>query len=152
MTSLLALGGGALVGGSVPAMLSNAVLSTNNTGWVGYLSNLAGTLVLAWGASKVAKGPSGQHFSLGILAGGIGATIKRIIGDYSLLGSYGSQLGMGDYMASNWVTPQRMVDGLHSAMVQIPGGWAPTTIVAPAAGGKNAGMGSTGDLYGGALY
>ena len=49
------------------------------------------------------------------------------------LGQYTSQLGMGDYLVSNWVNPQRYVDALHSAQVQIPGGWAPTTVIQSAA-------------------
>lgn len=110
------------------------ILGNKNTGWFGYLSNLAGTFLLAWGASRFAKGKMGSTLTMGIVAGGIGQVISRAITDYSILGSYGQQLGFGDYMVSNWVTPQRMVDGLNSAQIEIPGGWAPTTMIAAPAG------------------
>lgn len=32
--------------------------------------------------------------------------------------------GLGNYMPSNWVTPQRMVNGLRSAMFQVPKGFS----------------------------
>jgi hypothetical protein len=34
-----------------------------------------------------------------------------------------SNLGMGDYIASNWVTPQIYADPNNSAMVVPPNGW-----------------------------
>jgi len=149
VTDLVALGGGAVVGGTLPTVATQAILGAKNSGAIGYLANLAATFVLAWGVNRFSKGKTGHTFSMGIIAGGIGSVIKRAITDYSILGSFGQQLGMGDYMVSNWVTPQRMVDGLNSAMVEIPGGgWgAPAMIAAPA--GAAGGMGCYGPpLYG----
>lgn len=144
---MLALGGGAVLGGTLPTVASQAVLGAKNTGWMGYLSNLAATFLLAWGAGRFVKGKQGSTLVMGIVAGGIGSVIKRAITDYSILGSYGQQLGFGDYMVSNWVAPQRMVDGLYSAEVQIPAGWAPTTIAAPMTSAGD-GMGMYAPLYG----
>jgi hypothetical protein len=52
------------------------------------------------------------------LAGGIGQVIARAIGDYTQFGQYLDGAGMGDYMASNWVTPQRLPDALNSAVAE----------------------------------
>lgn len=144
LTDLVALGGGAVVGGTLPTVATQAILGGKNTGVMGYAANLAATFLLAWGVNRFSKGKTGHTFSMGIVAGGIGSVIKRAITDYSILGSFGQQLGMGDYMVSNWVTPQRMVDGLNSAMVEIPNGWGPQMIAAPAANG----MGCYAPLYG----
>ncbi len=148
VTDLVALGGGAVVGGTLPTVATQAILGSKNNGFMGYAANLAATFVLAWGVNRFSKGKTGHTFSMGIIAGGIGSVIKRAITDYSILGSFGQQLGMGDYMVSNWVTPQRMVDGLNSAMVEVPNGWgAPAMIAAPA--GAAGGMGCFGPpLYG----
>ena len=144
VTDLVALGGGAVVGGSIPSIAAQAVLGSKNTGAIGYLSNLAATFALAWGVNRFARGATAKTFAMGIIAGGIGSVIKRAITDYSILGSFGQQLGMGDYMVSNWVTPQRMVDGLNSAQIEIPNGWGPQMIAAPA----QQGMGCYSPLYG----
>jgi hypothetical protein len=75
---------------------------------------LASTLLLTWAGGAFVRN---RAFPAGILAGGIGGLLKRIITDYSLVGSFGAQLGLGDYMVSNWVTPQRVIDGWNSAQV-----------------------------------
>ena len=114
------LGGGAVVGASVPKLASQAVLGSKNTGAMGYLANLAGTGLLAWAAHQFM--PRQRMFAVGILAGGIGQVISRVIGDYTSFGSYLNGAGMGDYMAANWVTPQLLPDALNSAMASNVGG------------------------------
>ncbi len=143
MTDLLALGGGAVVGGALPKVASQAILGSKNTGWMGYLANIAGTFVLSWGAHKFAKGPMGASFAKGILAGGIGQVLSRMISDYSLLGSYGTSLGLGDYMVSNFAAPQWLPDGLNSPMVTPPQGW----VYSPPAVPMGTGMGMYEALY-----
>jgi hypothetical protein len=86
------------VGGVGATQLPQLVLSTSNTGAIGYLANMAATGILAAAAHMLMKG--NKALVAGIIAGGVGATIKRIIGDYSLLGSYGASLGMGDYLTN----------------------------------------------------
>lgn len=94
----LSLGAGAVVGSVGATQLPQLVLTTSNTGAVGYLANLAATGILAAAAHMFMKG--NKALIGGIIAGGVGATIKRVIGDYSLLGSYGASLGMGDYLTN----------------------------------------------------
>jgi hypothetical protein len=107
------LGVGAVVGSSGSSALTQLVLGTSNTGAMGYGVNFLTTLVLSWVGSM---GPLRKFkgFAPGILAGGIGSLIRRVIADYSLLGGYTAQLGMGDYMVSNWVAPQRLISDFRS--------------------------------------
>ena len=52
---------------------------------------------------------------MGIVFGGAGSIIRRVIGDYSLLGSYSSQVGMGDYLMNfNYPIPQYLQPGQQS--------------------------------------
>ena len=110
-SDLFVLGGGALVGSALSSAGTQLVLGTSNTGAMGYVGNLAATLVLSWLGGMVTRN---RAFPAGILAGGIGSLMRRIIADYSLLGGSSAQLGMGDYMVSNWVTPQRLASDFRS--------------------------------------
>lgn len=136
MSELLVLGGGAVVGASVPKIASQAILGAKNSGVMGYAANLAGTGLLAWAANQFL--PRQRAFAVGILAGGVGQVIGRIIADYTQFGSYINQLGMGDYMASNFVSPQILPNALDSAMssngVQAP------VVVQSAGAGMPAGL------------
>jgi hypothetical protein len=107
------LGAGAVVGSAGSSGLSQLVLGVNNTGAMGYGVNLISTIILAFVGSM---GPFKRFrgFAPGILAGGIGSLMRRIIADYSLLGGYSASLGMGDYMVANWVTPQRLTADYRS--------------------------------------
>ena len=87
----------------------------------------------------------------GIIAGTAVEIILRLINDYTPFGSYVSGLGMGDYQAQAWLTPQVLVDPYKNAQIQWPGGLLaavtpPPAATMPAAVGVSAGMG---DLYGG---
>jgi hypothetical protein len=109
---------------------------------MGYAANLAAGAVLAFGVKSLMHNPKA---AASIFKGAVLQVVLRAIADYTPFGTYTSQLGMGDYMASNWVTPQRYVDGLNSAQVQIPGGWAPTQVIASSGVNANAmGAGSDG--------
>lgn len=110
-SDLFVLGGGAVVGGALSSAGTQLVLGASNTGIMGYTGNLVATLVLAWLGGMVIKN---RAFPAGILAGGIGSLMRRVIADYSLLGGYSQSLGMGDYMVSNWVTPQRLTSDFRS--------------------------------------
>ena len=137
-----------IIGGAVGSkLLTQAVLGSNNVGVFGYAGNAAATAVLAMLTHAFVKNPRVRD---GIIAGGAVQIVLRLITDYTPFGRYTAQLGMGDYIASNSVFPQRYLDALNSGMVDIPQpGWGGYPAVAPAA----AGMGS---LYGGngcsALY
>lgn len=110
-SDVFVLGGGALVGSSLSSAGSQLILGASNVGAVGYVTNLVATLVLSWLGGMVTRN---RAFPAGILAGGIGSLLRRIISDYSLFGGYTAQLGMGDYMVSNWVTPQRLASDFRS--------------------------------------
>ena len=109
---------------------AQAVLGTKNTGVMGYAGNAAAGGFLAWAAHAFLKK---LVVTQSILVGTAVQIFLRVIGDYSLIGSYSAQIGVGDYMVSNWVSPQRLPDP-KSAMVQIPQGWVPTTIVRSSSG------------------
>lgn len=144
-----------VIAGAVGSKLgAQMVLGSNNTGVMGYAGNLAVGGALALGTKALLK--NGKA-AAAIFSGAVVEVILRVISDYTPFGSYVSGLGMGDYFASNWVQPQRYVDALNSAQVQIPAGWAPTTVIQSAAppASMGAGMNGAGDsIYsgGGSLY
>lgn len=150
------LGAGAVVGSALSSAGTQLVLGTSNTGFVGYAGNLIATLVLSWLGSM---GPLRKFrgFSPGVLAGGVGALIKRIISDYSLFGGYTASLGMGDYMVSNWVTPQRLISDFRSLTDSNygQGQWglqsAPPALTISSSGVSTAGMGLDGSSGGGSV-
>jgi hypothetical protein len=146
----LAGGSGVLLGVVGTRTLPQLVLGASNTGPMGYAANAVTTGLLTWLAHMFVKN---RVFSASVLAGGVASIISRIISDYSLLGSFSSQLGLGDYMVSNWTQPQRLTDGLHSAMIsnngyQLPGSTAMVVGQGSAAGAAaGSGMGSYDSLY-----
>jgi hypothetical protein len=109
--------GVAIVGGAVGSkMATQLILSSSNTGWMGYLGNLVATLALGWGASKAFKD---KMISQGVVGGGIAQLAVRIISDQTPYGSYLAGSGVGDYQASAFLTPQRMMpNALNSAALE----------------------------------
>lgn len=107
------LGAGGLVGGSLPSAATQLVLGSSNSGALGYGVNLVATLVFSWVGGMFTRN---KAFPAGILAGGVGSLMRRIIADYSLVPgmNLGSSSGMGDYMISNWVNPPRLVSDFRS--------------------------------------
>lgn len=133
----LAGGTGVLAGVVGTRGIPQFFLGPNNTGMMGYAANAAAAALLTFLAHMFVKN---RVFSASVLAGGVAAIISRVISDYSLLGSYSAQLGLGDYMVSNWTQPQRLVDGLHSAMIE--NGYNPPMMVGQgSAAGAAAGTG-----------
>ena len=141
-----------LVGGGVgffgSKALTQMVMQSNNTGVTGYFGNAAATAALALVAQML---PPTRKFSPAIIAGGVLQLIFRMLTDNTQLGQVLSSAGMGDYQMQNFVTPQRLVDPLNSAQVEIPNGWggaAPIAIStaappgAPAPGMHPGGMSS----------
>lgn len=114
-------------------LLTQMVLGSNNTGVVGYAANAIAGGVLWFLAEKVMRNKDAAN---GIIAGTAVQIILRLINDYTPFGSYVSNLGMGDYQAQAFVTPQSLVDPYNSARISIPAGWgAPPAVVMPAAVG-----------------
>lgn len=121
-----------IIAGAIGSKLgAQMVLGSSNTGFMGYGANLAAGGLLAWAAKGVLKNDAAAK---GIFAGAVVQVVLRLITDYTPFGQYASLQGVGDYMASNWVTPQRYVDGLHSAQIEIPTGWGPAPLVMASSG------------------
>ena len=120
--------GAAVVGGAVGSkMATQVVLGASNTSWMGYLGNLVATGLLGWGAHVAFKD---KLISQMVIAGGIAQVIVRVIGDQTPYGSYLTGAGVGDYQASAFLTPQRMLDARINAALQQPN-WAsaPASVV-----------------------
>jgi hypothetical protein len=140
-----------IIAGAVGSRLgTNAVLGSKNTGFLGYGANLAAGGILAWIAKGVLKNAQAARE---VFSGAVVGVVLRLFSDYTPFGTYTSQLGMGDYLVSNWVAPQRYANALHSAQIEIPTGWAPTTVIQSAAPPAGSGGGMSGLYEGGAsLY
>lgn len=126
--------------------LPQLVLGSSNTGIMGYLANAASTALLTFAAHFAA--PRNTVLKASVLAGGAASILSRIIQDYSLLGSYSAQVGLGDYLMSDFLTPQTLTAGLQSAQLGKPS-WAAAAPAAVPVSVQGAGVG---DIYGGALY
>lgn len=144
-------GAGAVIGALGAPAITQAVLGTSNTGAMGYLGNAVATALLA-----VASGfalPRQKMLAMGIVFGGAGSIMRRVISDYSLLGSYSAQVGltgMGDYMMNfNYPIPQYLQPGNNRALTPYGGAPASIPINQNSAAGAS-GMGSS--LYGSRLY
>jgi hypothetical protein len=131
-------------------LLTQMVLGTNNTGMIGYAGNAVAGFGLWFLAAKVLKNAEGAK---GIISGAAVQIVLRLINDYTPFGQYVSQLGMGDYQAQAFVTPQVLVDPYNSARIKIPGAWLPPPAPAltPSSASAAVGIGAYGggDLYGG---
>jgi hypothetical protein len=122
--------------------LTQMVLTTSNTGIMGYGGNLVAAFLLSWAVKAFMKN---DKAAAAVLSGGMVEIVLRLIADYTPFGQYTANLGMGDYLSGvgnytkqNFLTPQRLVNGLKSAQLQTYNG-----------GGAAAGMG---DCYGSSLY
>lgn len=116
-------GAGVLTGVVATRGLPQLVLGASNTGPVGYLANAVATALTAFAAHMAF--PRNKVFAGSVVAGGAAAILSRIITDYSLLGSYSSQVsslsGMGDYVMNfNWPIPQYLQPG-NTRAIQPPG-------------------------------
>lgn len=133
----LALGSGAIVGGLGATSLPQMVLGASNTGPMGYLGMAAATALLATAGHFMFK--KNMMLTSGIIAGGAGALIKRIIGDYTPFGQYlnanAGASGLGDYLSGwNFTTPQ-IIGGPGNTQL----GQAGTIPVSVAGAGSGAG-------------
>jgi hypothetical protein len=111
--------GVSVVGGAVGSKLATqAVLGASNSGWLGYLGNLVATAALGFGASKVF---ADKIIAQGVVGGGIAQVVVRMIGDLTPYGSFLTGTGVGDYQASAFLAPQRMMpNALKSAALEQP--------------------------------
>jgi len=117
------------------------LLGANNVGLIGYAGNAAVGGVLWFIAEKFVHNKAAAN---GMIAGTAVQIVIRLINDYTPFGQYVSNLGVGDYQAQAFVTPQVLVDPYNSAQISIPAGWG-----APAALPAAAGAGLSGSIYDG---
>lgn len=133
-----------IVGAVGSKLLAQMVLGANNTGVVGYAANAIAGGAMWFVAEKVMHNKDAAN---GIIAGTAVEIILRLINDYTPFGSYVSGLGMGDYQAQAWLSPQVLVDPYKNATIQFPQGMLPAAVAMPAAVGVTSS--GVGDLYGG---
>jgi hypothetical protein len=122
------------------------VLQGKNTGLMGYAGNLAAGAALYF-AAKAAKAP--DHVLSSIAGGTAVQIVLRGINDYTPLGEYVKDLGMGDYQIQSFVTPQILKSPNDSAEMSVPQGWGRGEVVMLPPPAPAAGMGS---IYGGSVY
>jgi hypothetical protein len=127
----------AIGGAASSKMLTQMVLGSSNTGLMGYGANLASAFLIGTGVKMVLRNPSAGN---AVILGGVIQTLLRVLIDKTPFGERVSNIGMGDYMAQNFLTPQRLVDGLNSAQIEPP--------VMPLAAPQKGMSG----IYGGSLY
>ena len=153
MTDLLMEGVFATAGAVGAKLLTQMVLGANNTGIIGYVGNAASGLALGLAAGMI---NATRKYAKDIYIGTVVAIVIRAVSDYTSYGSALALSGMGDYQVANFVTPQRYVDGLNTAQIQVPAGWgAPAPLVVasssvPASHGGSAGL--SGCYDGGGMY
>lgn len=92
LMEILKVGAGAAVGGLGARSLTQIVLQSNNTGYVGYAGNLVASLLLGWAGNKFL----GKNIGLGLAAGGFSATLLRIWQEQVSQTSPSSMSGLGD--------------------------------------------------------
>jgi hypothetical protein len=147
--------GAYIAGGAVGSrFLTQLVLGTGNTGFLGYAGNaVAGGLISALG-EQLRRG-SGEFLMYGTFAG----IVLRIIQDQTPLGKYfnlsGVDSGMGAIIPQNLPMPSIYTG--HNAMVRVPTGWGPGAVPAvgaatPAAAAGQVVRGGMGAPVGRGLY
>lgn len=142
-TQLIETGVFATVGAVGSKVLTQLVLGGSNTGIMGYLGNVVAGGLIGFAADK---GLKNKTAAFAVYVGTAVQLVLRAIADFTPYGQAVALTGVGDYQVSNFVTPQRYVDALHGAMVEIPQGWGAGT---PAVAIQSAGVppshaGSTG--------
>jgi len=109
-------------------LIAQMVLGANNTGIMGYgVSLLAGT-ALWFATDKLLKNPAA---SAGVISGTIVQIIIRLLNDYTPFGTYVASLGMGDYQAQAFLTPQILVDPYKNSTIKFPAALMPPAPSAP---------------------
>ena len=138
----------ATVGAVGSKLLTQVVLGSSNTGVMGYLGNLVAGGLIGLAADK---GLKNKQAAFAVYVGTAIQIVLRAITDFTPYGSVVALSGVGDYQAANFVAPQRYVDALHGAMVQIPPGWGGAPVAIQSSGVPSdhaAGMSGT-SIYGG---
>lgn len=146
MSDLLMEGVFATAGAVGSKLLTQAVLGSNNTGFMGYAGNaVAGVAIgLAAGMTNATR-----KYAKDIYIGTAVAIIIRVISDYTSYGSALALSGVGDYQVQNFAVPQRLANGLYSSEIAMPAGWG--SPAAPLVTSSNAVPASHGGASGGGM-
>lgn len=138
------MGASVVAGAAGSKYATQLILGAKNTSIMGYVGNIAATVLLSWGAHLAFKD---RLITQAVAAGGIAQVIVRIIGDYTPYGTLLSGAGVGDYQASAFLTPQRAVNALANAAIEKPSwaGAAPAAVVVTHPATAAAGMGWASD-------
>lgn len=123
----------AIGGGVGTRMITQAVLGNQNQGWLGYGGNLLAAFALGAAAQMATRNRSTRNF---VILGGVIATLQRVLTDMTPIGKRLALSGMGDYMVQGFLTPQRLVNGLHSAQIEYPPQVRPPVVVQTNAAGE----------------
>lgn len=108
-------GGAGVLGGVVVArVLPQLVLGASNAGPMGYGANLIAALGAGWLTHMIF--PRNRVLTGAVVAGGVAATLARVIADRTPFGAQLSLTGLGDwglglYQKSNFNRPQHLVNG-----------------------------------------
>jgi hypothetical protein len=146
--------GAYIAGGAVLSRwLTQMVLGSGNTGFMGYAGNALAGGLLSFGFDAVRRG-SGEYVFYGTMAG----IVMRVIQDNTPLGKYfnlsGVDSGMGAIIPANYAAPAIYTG--QNAMVRVPNGWGPGAMpAAPAVPASAAGAvvrGGMGAPVGRGLY
>jgi hypothetical protein len=138
-----------IVAGAVLSRIgTQAILTTNNTGFIGYAANLLAGGLLAWITKSFMRN---AKLAADVFKGAVVGVVLRVMTDYSIGGSFLQSAGLsglgdlGAYIPTNAAQPQFLADPLRSAMVSppSPAWWS----AAPAAG-----MQGMYDFQGSGLY
>lgn len=124
------MGGVGVIGGAVGARVLPQLAGTANTGGMGYAMNLGAALGLGFLSHLLTKNPV---ITGGVIAGGVAATLVRVVSDNTTYGSYLALSGVGDYVVWNFSQPQR-VTGPNASRIDtawnMPTAQAQSTMIA----------------------
>ncbi len=137
------LGVGGIGGGFLTRIIPQFA-GASNTGPMGYAMNAAAAIAITIGVHMATKD---RYLTMGAATGGAIALGLRIAGDYTPYGSTLALSGFGDYMVSNFVTPQRIVNP-NSAIWEVPSGWGTQPAALPYGGaGSGSDRGTDGNSF-----
>lgn len=119
--------------------LTQLVLSSNNTGVIGYGANLIAGFLLSWGTKALLKN---NRAATEVMKGTMFGILLRALQDYTPLGQAAQLSGLGDFLATTFFSPRALVDPRSGQMIM------PAQVTAMQTT-KNTGMGS---FYGRKMY
>lgn len=121
----------------VSKVATQAVLGEKNTGPMGYLGNMLAGGALWFGAKQITRN---QNVLNAIIGGTAVQVVLRATNDYTPLGKFVKDLGVGDYQVQSYVQPQILKDPHRSAEIAVPEGWGRGEVIMAPPMAATAGM------------